>query len=166
MSKVVSINHTDTAISGVSSLNLARGLVNFAADWKIKADDPNQVIATNLTSPLNAPETFRFGCQEVADVYKGSGVDISLVSQSKRGVSILAQLNEIWTVTDTTDASYEVQLPVSAHIVIKVPTNENITPAMVQTLLGRVASGFYNTGLATTERFQSMLRGSLKPADL
>lgn len=166
MTKSVSVNHTDTAISGVSSLSLARGLVNFGVDWKIKGDEPGTVVATNLTSPLNAPETFRFGSQDVADVYKGTGIDPSFYAPSRRGVSILAQLNEVWTVTDSADASYEVALPISAHIVIKVPNNENITPAMVQTLLGRVCSGFYNTGLATTERFQAMLRGSLKPSDL
>lgn len=166
MSKTVSVNYTDTAISGVSSLNLARGLVNFDADWKVKHDEPNQLIVTNLTSPISFPETFRFGCQEVADVYKGSKVDATLYGPSKRGVSILAQLNEVWTVNDSTDATYQVALPVSAHIVIKVPSNENITPAMIQTLLGRVTSGFYNTGLATTERLQAMLRGSLKPSDL
>lgn len=166
MTKSVSVNYTDTAISGVSSLNLARGLVNFKADWKVKVDDASQLIATNLTSPLSAPETFRFGCQEVADVYKGARVDVSYASPTKRGVSVLSQLNEIWTVTDSADPTYRVDLPISAHIVIKVPNNENITPAMVQTLLGRVCSGFYNTGLATTERFQAMLRGSLKPSDL
>lgn len=166
MTKSVSVNYTDTAISGVSSLPLARGLVNFGADWKIKGDEPGTVVATNLTSPLNAPETFRFGSQDVADVYKGTGIDPSFYAPSRRGVSILAQVNEVWTVTDSTDASYEVALPISAHIVIKVPNNENITPAMVQTLLGRVCSGFYNTGLTTTERFQAMLRGSLKPSDL
>lgn len=172
MSKTISVNHSDTAISGVSSLTLSRGLTNFKADWKVQessADNSKkkyQTILTNLTSPLSAPEVYRFSTQELANVYTGSGVDPSYYAPTKQGVSLLSQLSEIWTVTDTVDTSYRVDLPVHCHIVIRVPKNENITPAMVETLLGRACSGFYNTGLATTERLQAMLRGSTKPSDL
>lgn len=166
MSKVVSVNHTDTPISGVTSLELARGLVNYGADFVAKQDSPDTVIVTNLTSPLTYPERFRFSAQEVANVYQGTGVDPTFYSPSKKGVSIVAQLNEIWTVTDSADATYNVALPVQAHIVLKIPNNENITPAMVETLLGRVVSGLYETGSESTTRLQAMLRGSLKPSDI
>jgi len=166
MSKSVSFNYTDTAISGVTSLNLPRGLVNFGADWKIKEQEPEEAIVTNLTSPLSFPEKMRFSTSEVADVYKGAGVDPSMYAPSRRGVSLLGQVTEVWTVTDSTDASYQVALPVSAHLVIKVPNNENITPAMVQTLLGRLVSGLYETGSTGTTRIAAMLRGSLLPSDL
>lgn len=172
MSRTVAVNHTDTAISGVSSLTLSRGLTNFKADWKVQessADLPNkkyQTVVTNLTSPLSAPEVFRFSTQDLNNVYSGSGVDPSYYAPTKQGVSLLSQLTEIWTVTDSADSSYRVDLPVSCHIVIRIPKNENITPAMVETLFGRACSGFYNTGLATTERLQAMLRGSTKPSDL
>lgn len=166
MSKVVSVNHTDTAISGVTSLELNRGLVNFGADFAAKQDTPDTVIVTNLTSPLAYPERFRFAAQEVQNIYQGTGVDPTLYSPSKKGTSIVAQLNEIWTVTDTVDSTYNVALPVQAHIVLKIPNNENITPAMVETLLGRVVSGLYETGSEATTRLQAMLRGSLKPSDI
>lgn len=166
MSKVVSVNHTDTPISGVSSLSLDRGLVNFQADFKVKQDSPDEVVITNLTSPVNFPERFRFSVEEKTDVYKGSGLDPTFYAPSKRGRSILSQLTEVWTVTDSVDTTYQVALPVSAHIVIKVPDNENITPAMVEALVGRVVSGLFETGSEATTRLQAMLRGSLKPSDL
>jgi len=140
--------------------------VNFGADWKIKEQEPEEAIVTNLTSPLSFPEKMRFSTSEVADVYKGAGVDPSMYAPSRRGVSLLGQVTEVWTVTDSTDASYQVALPVSAHLVIKVPNNENITPAMVQTLLGRLVSGLYETGSTGTTRIAAMLRGSLLPSDL
>lgn len=166
MSKVVSVNHTDTPISGVTSLTLDRGLVNYGADFKVKQESVDTAILVNLTSPLAFPETFRFKCQEVANVYTGSGIDPSYYAVTKKGVSLVAQLNEVWTITDTTDTSYQVALPVQAHIVLKIPNNENITPAMVETLLARVVSGLYETGSEATTRLQAMLRGSMKPSDV
>lgn len=166
MAKSVSVNYTDTPISGVSSLTLDRGLVNFGADFKVKSDEPDEVVVTNLTSPVSFPEKFRFGASEVADVYKGAGIEPSLYAPSRRGVSILGQVTEVWTVTDSVDASYQVALPVSAHLVIKVPQSDQITPAMVQALVGRLVSGLYETGSETTTRIQAMLRGALKPSDV
>lgn len=166
MSKTVSYNFTDTAISGVSSLNFARGLVNFGADFKVKQDEPGEAVITNLTSPLSFPEKFRFGVSEVVDVYKGAGLDSSLYAPSRRGISVLGQVTEVWTVTDSADASYQVALPVSAHLVIKVPNNENITPSMVQMLVGRLVSGLFETGSTGPTRLAGLLRGSLLPSDL
>lgn len=166
MSKTVAVNYTDTAIDGVSTLDLARGLVNYGADWKVKQDEPNEVILTNLTSPITYPERFRVGASEVVDVYKGSGIDAGLYAPTRRGISVLCQLTEVWKVTDSTDATYEVALPITGHIVLKVPSNENITPAMINTFMGRLVSGLFETGSETTTRLASILRGSLKPADL
>ena len=166
MSKTVSYNFTDTAISGVSSLTFPRGLTNFGADWKVKEQEPEEAIITNLTSPLSFPEKMRFCSSEVADVYKGAGIDPSLYAPSRRGVSVLGQVTEVWTVSDSADATYQVALPVSAHLVVKVPQNENITPAMVQMLIGRMISGLFETGKTDTTRLAALLRGSLLPSDL
>lgn len=166
MAKVISVNHTDTPISGVTSLSLERGLVNYGADFKVKQSSVDSTVITNLTSPLDSPEQFKFSVQEVANVYTGTIVDPTMYTPSKKGVSLVAQCNEVWTVTDTVDPAYNVALPVQAHIVLKIPKNENITPAMVEDLLGRVVSGLYETGSGSTGRLQAMLRGSLTPSDL
>lgn len=166
MAKSISTNYVDTTIPEVSSLTFPRGLVNFGADWKVKENEPNQAVLTNLTSPISYPERFRLGISDVTDVYKGAGIDPGLYSPTRRGVSLLSQLTEVWTVTDSTDATYNVALPVSAHLVIKLPNNENITPAMVQTLIGRLVSGLYETGSLDTKRMSALLRGSLVPSDL
>lgn len=48
MSRNVSVNYTDTPISGVTSLTLNRGLINTGADFKVKVIKPDEVIITNL----------------------------------------------------------------------------------------------------------------------
>lgn len=166
MAKALSKNYTDTAISGVSSLNFARGLLNFGADFKVKSDEPGEVILTNLTSPVIYPEKMRISTSDVSNVYSGSSIEASLYSPTKRGTSVLIQMTEIWKVTDDTDTSYEVALPVSAHLVIKVPNHELVTPEAVQTLVGRLISGLYDSGSTQTTRLSALLRGSLKPSDI
>lgn len=166
MAKQISVNYTDTAISGVSSLNFQRGLVNYGADFKVKSDQPGEVIMTNLTSPVVYPEKIRISVSDVANVYTGSSIEPSLYAPTKRGTSLLVQLTEIWKVTDTADPSFEAALPVSAHIVIKVPNHELVTPAAVETLVGRLVSGLYETGSTTHTRMTALLRGSLKPTDV
>lgn len=166
MAKALSVNYTDTAIPGVESLKLERGLVNYAADFKVKSDEPGEVILTNLTSPVVYPERMRISSSDVANIYAGSSIEPSLFAPTKRGTSLLVQLTENWKVTDTADPNYEIALPVSAHLVIKVPNHELITPAAVQTLVGRLISGLYETGSQDTTRLTALLRGSLKPSDI
>lgn len=166
MAKQVNVGYTDTAIGGVTSLSFARGLVNFGADFRKKTVSPSEVIITNLTSPVDRPEKFRFSYAEVSDVYSGSSIDPSVFAPSKKGVSVLAQVNETFSVTDSVDASYRVDLPVSCHIVIKVPSNDNLTSEMIQTMVGRLVSGLFDTGSTSVSRISSLMRGSLSPGDV
>lgn len=166
MTKQISVNYTDTAIPNVSSLKLERGLVNFGADFKVKSDEPGEAIVTNLKSPLVYPERFRFSVSDVGNVYAGSSIEPSLYAPTKRGTSLLVQLTEIWKVTDSVDSSLEMALPVSAHLVIKVPNNDLVSPVLVEELVGRLISGLYETGDTSTTRISAMLRGSLKPSDI
>lgn len=166
MGKVVNVGYTDTPISGVTSLDLPRGLLNFAADWRVKTDTPGEVVISNLTSPVDRPERIRVSQADVSNVYTGTDIDPSVYAPSRRGTSVLCQLTETFSVTDTTDADYRVDLPVSVHLVIKVPNSEFLTTDMVQASIGRLVSGLYDTGSETTTRLAAILRGSLKPSDL
>lgn len=166
MSKNVSANYTDTPISGVTSLSFNRGLVNTGADFKVKVIKPDEVIITNLSSPILFPEKIRFSLSDVNDVYKGTGIDPGFFAPSRKGLSLLAQVTETWTVTDTTDATYQVALPVSAHLVLKVPNNEAVTPERIEQLIGRLISTLYDTGKSDNKRLTALLRGSLAPSDI
>lgn len=166
MSRNVSANYTDTPISGVTSLAFNRGLVNTGADFKVKVIKPDEVIITNLSSPILFPEKIRYSLSDVNDVYKGTGIDPGFFAPSRKGLSLLAQVTETWTVTDTTDATYQVALPVSAHLVLKVPNNEAVTPERIEQLIGRLISTLYDTGKSDNKRLTALLRGSLTPSDI
>lgn len=167
MSKIISTGYTDTAIDGVSSLTMSRGLLNFGKDFRIKTNVAGkEVVLTNITSPVDRPEKIRIGYSEVANVFAGSGVEPSVSAPSKKGTQILAQVTEVISVTDDTDLEYRLDLPVSYHLVIKVPTSEYITSSVIVAGLGRLMSALFDTGVSTTTRLDGILRGALVPTEL
>lgn len=166
MAKSVVKNYTDTPISGVTSLTLPISVVNFGKDFRVKSDEPGEAILTNLTSPIDRPEKFRFAMSDIKDIYKNSGIDANLYSPSRRGVSVLVQLTDTYTVSDSTDTKYDVALPMEAHLVIKVPSNELISSQMIQDFVGRLTNGLFESGAVNTNRIKSLFRGSLIPTDL
>lgn len=166
MAKSLSLNRTDTAIAGNPTLTLPRGAVNFGADFVVKEVSANEVIITNLTSPIDAPESFRFALSEIKDVYKNTGIDPTMYSPSRRGVNLLVQLTGTFTESDSVDTSYKVMRPIEAHLVLKAPSAELVTEDVIIAFVGRMISGLFGTGLMTSARLKSMLRGSLTPTDI
>lgn len=164
MAKQLNYGYTDTPISGVTQLSLPRAVVNFKADYRVREDEPDNAILTNLTVPQGKPEKFRWSYQEIADVYRNTDIEPALRTQTKRGVQILCQLTETWNVTDTEDPTYNVALPVSAHVVLKIPNSDSISAENVQYLLGRLISGLYDQGSEQTDRLAALFRGSLMPS--
>lgn len=162
MSKVVNKNYTDADPDGAYYLKVQ--LLTFGHDYAKTKDVAGEAIITNLTSPTDCPETLRFSTSAIADIYKNSGITPEFRSPSKRGFTLLCQNRAVYTVTDTLDPSYRVDLPIEAHIVIKAPSDANITSDMLVYLLGRTVSGFYNLG--GTVRIPAMARGSLLPTDM
>lgn len=167
MTKSISLGYTDTPIEGVTGLTFDRGLLNYAANFRIKSNNSGkEIILTNISSPVDRPEKIRIGYTDVANVYSGSGVEPSISAPTKRGTQILAQVTEVLSVTDDADPEYRLDLPVSYHLVIKVPTSEFITSSVIVAGLGRLLSSLFDTGVSTTSRLDAILRGALVPSDL
>lgn len=162
----MSINngYSDTPISGVSTLDFPRGLVNYPVDFRIMSESAGEIKLTNLTSPLDRPEVVRVAHSIIPDVYKNSGISANVQPPSTKGVSILCQVTNVYR--DTTIAASPIDLPISAHIVIRVPAHSSVTAAVVEAHVGRLISSLYETGSTGTSRLESLLRGSLQPAGL
>lgn len=167
MAKVKSNGYTDTPVEGVPTLTFPRAVLNFKDDYRVKSEQAGkEIVLTNITSPIDRPEKIRVAYSEVANIYSGTGVEASVLAPSKRGVSVLVQETNVLSVTDDTDPDYRIDLPVSYHLVIKVPASQYITAADITAGLGRLLSGLFDTGVATTTRLEAILRGSLEPSDL
>lgn len=166
MAKVINKGYTDTAVAGVPTLTFPRAVLNFKADYRVKSDQPNEVVLTNITSPVDRPEQIRVAYSNVTNIYSGTSIEPSLAAPTKRGISVLCQVTDIISVTDSVDADYRIDLPVSYHMVIKVPANENLTTTLIQEGVGRMISGIFETGSVTLTRLEALIRGSLVPSDL
>lgn len=166
MSQTISTGYTDTAISGVTSLSFPRGLVNYKADFRVQKNGTNDVTLVNLTSPVDRSERFRFAISDIANIYTNSGIDPSVWAANRQGQSLLIQVSEVLSVTDSADPSYRVDLPMVCNITLKTPKSGLITSDMIMTLLGRAVSGVFETGSTSTDGLKRLEHGSLVPADL
>lgn len=167
MTKEINTGYTDTPISGVSTLTFPRGLLNIEKDFRVKSNNSGkEVILTNITSPIGRPENIRLAYTDIANIYSGTGVEPSVFAPTKRGVSILAQVTEVLSVLDSTDADFRIDLPMSGHLVLKVPASEYITAEHVLSLIGRLLSSLFDTGSSAESRLEAILRGSLVPTEL
>lgn len=166
MAKTLSVNYTDTPLATGTAVQYELPQLNYKADFRVTKDEPSEAIITNLTSPIDQPERFRWAHNNVVDVYKNSGIDPTLYYQSRRGTQVLCQLTDVYKVTDEADTSYLALLPVTCHLVVKVPNNDLISPAVVEALIQRMLSGLYETDNGQYTRLRSLLRGALLPASL
>lgn len=166
MAKSITYNHTDT--TGGATHGITIPSVNFGADFREVSSQKNQeAVISNTTAPLNFPETYRFAANTVNDVYSGTSVDKALYNLSRKGTSFLVQHTEIVTVSDDTDSTYQVALPLEAHIVVKVPQHELVTEEVVTKTICRLFAGLFETdGTTMSSRLKALLRQSLLPKDL
>jgi hypothetical protein len=167
MTKEIKSGYNDTPVEGVTSLTFPRAVLNIQKDFRVKSNNNGkEVVLTNITSPIDRPENIRLAYTDVVNIYNGTGIEPSVASPTKKGVSVLAQVTDVLSVTDTTDADFRIDLPLSAHLVIKVPASEYITSAQVQAVVGRLLSSLFDTGVSTTSRLEAILRGSLVPTEM
>lgn len=166
MAKVITKNYTDTAIAGDPSITFAVEPINFGADFVKKMDNGSEAIMINTTSNLGVEEKVRLSVATVANIYNGTGLDSSVAAPTKQGVSVLSQITNVITVTDDGVPDYRIDLPMSAHLVLKVPKSEHISATDVVELVGRLLATLFDTGVDTTSRLEGLLRGSLIPSDV
>lgn len=163
MSTIISNGFADTAIAGVTAPTITLPVLNYGVDYRVKVESSKETILTNTSSPLDQPETIRFGFSEIADVYSKSGLNTDQVSGTLKGLNLLSQINEVIKVTDTTNAAFAQYLPISAHLVIKVPQSGYITPAMINSLITRLVGTLYENGVSN---LPALSKGVLTPKAL
>lgn len=164
MAKTLNWGFTDTPISGVSSLNFPRALLNFGADFAEKEDRPGKLDLTNMTSPLDRAEIIKYECSDLKNIYQDTSIDPKVQSPNRKGVRLHIRVEDVASVTDSTDPTYRVDLPISTTIIVRVPADALITGAIVQEHLGRAVSALFDTGSTATTRIEKLLRGALEPA--
>jgi len=170
MSKETSLGYTDTAISGVTTLPFARGLLNIKEDFVVKeegvaANGEKFISLTNITAPVDQPELARISYRDIPNIYNGMKMEPNFMAPMKSGKTIIFRVSDVISVTDTEDPLYRVDAPISAQLVLRVP-DVNATPVHIETIIGRVISLLYDTGVSTDTRLKGLLRGAIAPPEL
>lgn len=164
MSKVVDLHIADTPISGgPEALSVNLPAINWKEDWSKTKDVSGSAALSYKPAPFDTPQTALFSASKVANIYTGSPVDASYQLPYKRGMSILCQLNLVATVTDTGDPTYRVDLPISAHVVIKAPLSGLITVGNIRTVAERSFSLIYEQGVVDDSRLTELFKESMLP---
>lgn len=166
MPKTTSFGYTDTTPAGGATKTLTRPNLNYGADFAKTEDSENKCIITNLTSPYDQPESIRFEVADVKNIYNGTNIDPSVYATSKAGISLVCQVNDILRVTDSADSTYQVDLPISAHFVIKMPKSQYITAGDIEKVVARCVASMYDTDSVGTSRIDALVRGSMVPSTL
>ena len=163
MAKTTSFGYTDTADSGSSTRAFTRANLNWPVDFVATEKSDMKFQGANKTSPIDQLETVRVQASEIADVYKGTSIDPSAYAASRKGLSVVCQINDVLRVTDSVDTAYQVDLPISAHMVIKVPQNSMITADNVMAVAGRCLALLFDSNQVTSGRIANLLRGAMTP---
>lgn len=137
---------------------------NYKADWRVTDNAKSEVRITNLTTAIDEPMRLRFAQNSIKDIYKGTDIAPNLYYPVRSGTQILSQYQAVWVVTDSTDPSYLAYLPVEAHMVVRIPTNDLIAESNVLGLMECALGGFFDR--AASGRLKAMLRGALLPPSL
>lgn len=171
MAKTTSFGYTDTKAANPLSISVPQ--LDYSKDFSrdTRVSRSGEVILTNVTSPLDQPETLRLAIENVANVYANTQIPTYNRSVTTRGVQLLLQTNDILRVSDAAssdvdcccDGSFD--LPISCHMVIRVPLNQYITADVVMQVAKR-NFGMLFDGNNTTARLNQLLRGTLLPPGL
>jgi len=164
MAKTVNLHIADTPIEGgPSSLSVDLPAINWPKDWSKVKDVSGSATLSYKPAPFDAPQTAIFAVSKIANVYTGTPVDPSYQLPFKRGMSVLCQCNLVASVTDTEDPTYRVDLPISAHLVIKAPVSGLLTVGNIRTVAERAMSLIYETGAVDDSRLTELLKECMLP---
>lgn len=164
MSKQISTSLADTPISGVTAPSITLPVLNYDADFRLKAvSTANEVVMVNTTTSLDEDEQIRMAVSDISDIYKNAGISCDSVISNKQGYSLLVQLTKTVKIVDSTDATYTAHVPISAHMVIKIPKHEAITNVVIMDTVKRLVSSLYEGG---TVKALALLKGAVSPKGL
>lgn len=144
-----------------SSLNVSVPVLDYK-DFSPRKVEATEVELTNMTSPVDQPETLRFAITPINNVYQNTGVDPAYYGASRKGFSVLVQLNDILRVTDSVKPEFVQDFPVSAHIVIRGASSQYVSSDNVYSVVKRLVAAL-TPGTDTSARLNELIRGALMP---
>lgn len=116
-------------------------------DYLWEKEEPGEAILRAVAGTIDQPNRIRFATASIANLFTGQTAVTPSAGQSTAGISILTQVQEVWKIYDAADADVApLFFPVSAHMVIKVPTNGLVTSSVLENLVLRLIGAPFRNG--------------------
>jgi len=137
--------------------------VTLPADYVLSKDTAGEALYTNIGAPVTQPNSLRLAVSNIADVYTKAGVP-TIAGQRTSGKQILVQINEVWKVTDAAVATFvPYYLPIQAHMVLRLPDDDQITSSLVATLIQRLEGALQHAaGTTLADGVNTALHGIVR----
>lgn len=159
----VSALTTDT-VSTAKTLSIPD--LSYVADYaRQKLDDESATIINVTGTSVNSPESIRYACSSVNDVYSGLKTDKVNKFESTKGMQVMAEIKSTYRGVNSVTGR-EIDIPITGRVVLRVPSFSCVTSALVQDALNRTVACSLNTGKTDASRMVELLRGSVLPDDM
>lgn len=154
----VKFGFTNTA---ADTFNIVPVDVKAASNYAVTQDEPTELVSSNKTAPIDQPEILTYRCQDLKTV--NLAMKNMYPPTITTGVQYVVKLDELASLTDSTDPSFRVDLPISAYLTIRHNKSGYVTSDMVASVVKRLLGACMKED--GTWRFNELMRSSLKPTD-
>ena len=122
----------------------------------------DSVSETAVQSTLARPEVLSFGRRLIKDIYAGGTVERAYQAPSRTGIRLLVSLSTIASLTNSDDATFRMDFPLSVKTTVDLPCNDYFTADHVLTLIKhQTGAWFAGDTSVTATRIGELLRGTL-----
>lgn len=133
------------------------------ASYVVTSQAPDEIVESNLTSPLGRVEKLTFGRRSVKDIYANStAIDPAYKSPSRAGIKVLVNWESVASLTNSEDPTFRMDFPISSRLTVTVPASDYLTADDVNMLIKHHIGALYGAGTdVTSARIGKLLRGAL-----
>lgn len=169
MAKTLSYNITPAPGAQLRTAKLPLDFISWSADsaYAKKQDQPDSCVYTNVNSGVDTPCEVTFGRQTIKNVYASTTVNPAYQSANTVGVKTLTKVSAVLTITDSANAAYRVDVPISATITLTTGTDPLVTDDVCMNFINYAMSTLFTeasaTSAVTSQRLGALRRGSLVP---
>lgn len=148
--------------SSITTKNIAVDTI-VPSSYVVTSQLPDEVVESNLSSPLGRVEKLTFGRRSVKDIYANStSIDPAYKSPSRSGIKVLVNWESVASLTNSEDPTFRMDFPISSRLTVTVPASDYLTADNVNMLIKHHIGALYGDGTdVTSARIAKLLKGAL-----
>jgi hypothetical protein len=158
MAKTSAFGFTNILDNAASIVLKSLGLVT---NYSLSSDQADNVVLNNKTAPIDTEEIVSLRSRDIQSV--NTPLNIQFPGKVKTGIEYSVRVDAVLSTTDSDDASFRVDEPMTCVITFRHPKSGNITEAHVLTLLTRALSALHKDGTNAGWRIGDLMRSAERP---